>query len=181
MKPSIAVYVETFIHPPTPLFVEALAQIVPANFENCVAHVSSDPESVPEFPDIRDCIAYTLQKTQEQLENKPDCQFAVSVVPMQLDIQIEDNPSKFQSIVLVGVRNDHNEEWVYAQFIGKIVAPEEVARRIREAATSVIEDRGTFCPDADEAKVMRVLTLMNVIVGGVNHVLYRKKGTRTLN
>src|SRR3989344_7766038 len=172
MQPVVAVFVGSFVYPPTELFVEAIRQMLPVNFENCVAHVVTEsPGPKPEFPDIRNCIGYTLEQTQRLLATRPGCLFSASVVPLQLEFQTGTGRLRHQHMILVGLRNTIGNEWLYAHFVGKIIAPVEVTHELANAVNSVLEERGTLDPNTPASEVVRVASLIDVIANGVVHVL----------
>lgn len=182
MRPVVAVFVGSFVYPPTALFAETIRGMLPPNFENCVPHVVTDAQGdKPAFPDIRECIGYTLDQAHGLLTSTPECLFSASIVPLQLEFQSGAQRAQRQNMVLIGLRNSSGNEWLYAHFVGKVIAPVEVTHELADSVNAVLEERGTMGPNTDVAEVLRAATLIDVIANGVVHVLNASAVPRKLN
>lgn len=179
MPKSLAVFVEHFIFPPTEQFVNSIQRVLTDNYGEFANHVSSG-RNAPKDLDIAQCVRYGVGQAERLIQAVPNVLMAASIVPLIIEVQ-SGVMSRQQGLIFVSARNHKGHEWVYAHFVGKIVAPVEVTHMLADSVNGVLEERLSLEADPSVEEMQSVSEFIDVIVNSVTHVLGSQNKTRRLD
>ena len=147
---TCAIYIEHFIFPPTERIMRALGVSVEQRY-GAEPRLSTGHQSG--IVDVSECIQYAFDKLDATASANPDVLFASSVAPLQVAIMADSEEAARQSMFMVTAKNGRGHEWLYLQFVGRLVAPRNVIEYISGCVLSGLLDRNPkrIEPPAEES------------------------------
>lgn len=176
---SLAVFVEHFEHPPTERVVAAIRGVLSMNYPEYRSLVARG-HALPNGVDIDQCVMYSMQLAQGLMDARSGLVLASSVVPIIIQPG-EDSHASLQPIVLVAVRNDKGNEWLYPHYLEGSTPSARIVDFVNEAIVDVQRARGSLNQVPDLSDFQTAATFMHAVTAGVRYTLQGGPGSHVLH